>query len=208
MRTSLILFILICFQALQAESWQEQVKFNRLLTRVERCYQQGDQYLEKADLDSSLQKYIQARRLINELFFLLLESQKSGHISKSFATEKWEQIASKMRIKLPHVTDCTLERCYIYHEEKAANWCIRQLKTGTTASEETLMVRLVTLLEHDATARLKHFFGKIYLFLEWQAGWQQYQGLVGSQSPPALPVLPQRKAFIKAYQSYQAQQGR
>ena len=210
MRNSCRLILVLWVPLVFAQPWQGQSQFNILMNQIEEKYQSGDHYLQSDQIDSALSEYLQARKLVNELFFLLVEAKKGDTLSNEMLTQKWDSISTKMRIKLPDLDDCQFDRCYIYPEEQAANRCLTILTQGKPEASKLLTQKLIVLLEQDTRSQLKNFFGKIYYYLKLQNSLANFQNIVLAPEQEQAVNEPNEmySAFIEAYQQYQIQQTR
>ncbi len=175
------------------------------LQLVDKYYQKGDAFLEVTQIDSAIFYYLQAREVINSVFFQLVLDKKELQLSRESITQKWESILSKMRVKLLGVQDCKFERCYVYREEKAANHCIQILAKGDKSQIEKILPKLLVMIQFDANAQLKNFFGKIFHYLQINIRLKRFhEALFPNQLLKNDDEILYR-AFIKAYLDYKTQ---
>lgn len=169
---------------------------------VDRYYQKGDAFLEIAQIDSAIFYYLQAREVINAVFFQLVLDKKAQQLSRELITQKWESILGKMRVKLTGIKDCQFERCYVYREEKAANYCILVLNKGDKLQIEKMIRLLIGMIQFDANAQLKNFFGKIFHYLQLNFRLKRFHEALFPEKPLHINDDILYRDFIKVYLDY------
>lgn len=199
MRLRIIISALFFPLILTANSFKDQAQLEQMVAQAEICYQSGDQFLAAAKIDSALGEYLQARKSINEAFFLLIRAKKEDSLSTEIVTRHWDRILSKMQTPLDTLTDCKFERCVIYREEKAANWCIQVFENGSKDRIQVVVAKLVYLLKSDARAQLNNFFSKIYMYLKLQKSLKVIHEIV---LPGSSEVDVFDKIFHRFFQAY------
>ncbi|MBN2090602.1 hypothetical protein JW964_13405 [candidate division KSB1 bacterium] len=172
---------------------------------IDRYYQKGDTFLEVAQIDSAIFYYLQAREVINTVFFQLVLDKKARQLSRESITQQWESILAKMRIKLTGIQDCQFERCYIYREEKAANYCILLINKGDKLQIEKLIRLLIGMIQFDANAQLKNFFGKIFHYLQLNIRLKRFHEALFPNQLLKNDDENLYRDFIKAYLEYKTQ---
>jgi hypothetical protein len=179
--------------------------YQTTLTRVAADYQTGDRFLAGAKLDSALAAYLRARSGVNDLFFILINAKKQDSLSAELVTRQWDWVLAKMQVKIDSLADCEFDRCLIYREEKAANWCIHRLKNGKLDQQEQLLGQLIALMNQDAKSQLKNFFSKIQCWIELELTWLWFQKLQAPEKSPASPIEAIYHQFREVYAQYRNQ---
>jgi hypothetical protein len=202
-RIFLILILALSFQipVIQSKTVQEVHD----IQLVDRYYQKGDSFLEVAQIDSAIFYYLQAREVINTVFFQLVLDKKARQLSRESIAKKWESILAKMRIKLTGIKDCQFERCYVYREEKAANYCILVINKGDRLQTEKMIRMLIGMIQFDANAQLKNFFGKIFHYLQLNIRLERFHEALFQAKSLQLNNDMLYRDFIKAYLEYKMQ---
>lgn len=172
------------------------------LTRVEAEYKAGDRFLAEAKLDSALAAYLRARTGINDLFFILINAKRKDSLSAEYLTQHWDEVLAKMQVKLDSLADCEFDRCLIYREEKAANWCIQILQTKNSKAQIQLLTRLIKFMNRDAKSQLKNFFNKIKSWIELELSWQHFQRLQNPEKNPVNTLETTYQQYLEAYTRY------
>jgi len=180
-------------------------EYQATLTRVESHYQQGDRFLAAGKLDSALAVYLRARAGVNDLFFILINAKKNDSLSSEKVTRQWDLLLTKMQVKIDSLADCEFDRCFIYREEKAANWCLSNLKKGNTEEQIKLLNQLILLMNQDAKSQLKNFFYKIDCWIELEQNWFWFQQLQATEKLPPHPIEANYHEFREAYRRYRNQ---
>lgn len=197
----LLVFILLSTQ-ISASPLTESTRFDSLLTHAELTYTQGDSFFSSEQIDSVLTYYIRARRIVNELFFQLLETKKNDTLNAADVTAQWDKVITKMQVKLDSVPDCEFDRCMIYREEKVANWCIAILDSATTEKRIETIQKFQTILENDAKSQFRDIFDKLYNYIRLQFSLERFQLALNPQNEHERNLWQVYLKFLKYYQDY------
>lgn len=180
-------------------------EYQATLTRVESHYRQGDHFLAAGRLDSALAAYLRARTGVNDLFFILINAKKQDSLSSEKVTRQWDLLLAKMQVKIDSLADCEFDRCFIYREEKAANWCLLNLQNGNAEDQIKLLNQLIFLMNQDAKSQLKNFFNKIDCWIDLELSWFWFQQLQAPEKLPASRIETIYQEYREAYRKYRNQ---
>jgi hypothetical protein len=200
-----VIIFLVLTSSLLTNELSNQSRFDSLLTCAEMYYAKGDSFFTSTQVDSVLKNYLQARKIINELFFRLLEAKKNDSLETAVLTEHWDKVVSKMQVKLKEIPNCEFDRCSIYQEEKVANWCIEILEQEEVTPKKEIMKKFILILEKDAKAQFKDIFDKIYTYLRLKISLRRLREALspGKKSKPQ-PIDQTYYKFMKFYQDYKS----
>ncbi|MCI0514720.1 hypothetical protein L0128_16010 [candidate division KSB1 bacterium] len=178
--------------------------YQPIVQQIEKYYVKGDKKLQQAEIDSALFYYIKARTTVNEFFFNLLSARQAAQISKTSVTKQWDAVTSQLRIRLKEVDNCEFERCFIFREENAANWCLELIERGNPEQIGPLLQKLITILESDQRQYLKNFYGKIYYYLQLDLSLQNFHQTLFPNDSKNEALKAQIHKFLNVYWQYMA----